>query len=198
MQSVSAKFVTSAQTVNACPPPEKPEYAFIGRSNVGKSSLINSLTNHKKLAKTSSTPGKTQLINHFLIEENWYLADLPGYGYAKVSKSKRADWGDMIKDYLLKRENLMCLFVLVDVRHEPQKIDQDFMRWVGENGLPFAIIFTKSDKLSPPKVDQHVALYRKIMLKEWAEMPPFFVSSAVSNRGREEIFDFIRNLNAQF
>lgn len=198
METITAEFLSSAQSVEGCPTPDKPEYAFIGRSNVGKSSLINSLTSRRKLAKTSSTPGKTQLLNHFLLDASWYLADLPGYGYAKVSKTKRADWGDMTRNYLLKRKNLMCLFVLVDVRLEMQNIDREFMRWVGEHQIPFALIFTKADKLSPPKVDQQVAQYKRRMLKEWEALPPYFISSAVSNRGRQEILEFIRNLNEQF
>lgn len=198
MQSLNAQFIISNSSVKGCPPAELPEYAFIGRSNVGKSSLINMLAGHRKLAKTSGTPGKTQLINHFLMEQSWYLVDLPGYGFAKVSKSQRSSWTKMIKDYLEQRQNLLCLFVLLDVRLEPQKIDLEFMQWVGKAGLPFAMIFTKSDKLSGSKVDQNIAAYKRTMLKQWAELPPYFVTSAETGLGREEIIEFIHQLNTEF
>lgn len=198
MHNLDAQFLISSSTVAGCPPPKLPEYAFIGRSNVGKSSLINMIAGQRKLAKTSGTPGKTQLINHFIMEQQWYLVDLPGYGFAKVSKTQRASWTKMIKDYLEQRQNLLCLFVLLDVRLEPQKIDLEFMQWVGKNGLPFAMVFTKADKLSSSKVDQHVAAYKRTMLKHWTEMPPFFISSAEKGLGREEILDFIRQLNTEF
>ncbi|WP_224998187.1 ribosome biogenesis GTP-binding protein YihA/YsxC [Cesiribacter sp. SM1] len=198
MHNLDAQFIISNSTVAGCPPPTLPEYAFIGRSNVGKSSLINMMVGNKKLAKTSGTPGKTQLINHFIIEQQWYLVDLPGYGFAKVSKTQRASWTKMIKDYLEQRQNLLCLFVLLDVRLEPQKIDLEFMQWIGKNGLPFAMVFTKSDKLSGSKVDQHVAAYKRSMLKDWAELPPYFVTSSETGKGREELVDFIRQLNRDF
>lgn len=198
MHNLNAQFIISSPTVAGCPPPTMPEYAFIGRSNVGKSSLINMLVGHSKLAKTSGTPGKTQLINHFLIEQEWYLVDLPGYGFAKVSKTQRASWTKMIKDYLEQRQNLLCLFVLLDVRLEPQKIDLEFMQWIGKNGLPFAMVFTKADKLSGSKVDQHVAAYKRKMLEAWEELPPYFVTSAETGHGREELVEFIRQLNRDF
>lgn len=198
MNTLNAQFIISNTSVAGCPPATMPEYAFIGRSNVGKSSLINSLVGQRKLAKTSGTPGKTQLINHFLVEQHWYLVDLPGYGFAKVSKTQRASWTKMIRDYLEKRQNLLCLFILLDVRLEPQRIDLEFMQWVGQNGMPFAMVFTKSDKLSASKVDQHVASYKRTMLKQWTEMPPYFVTSSETGRGREELLDFIRQLNTEF
>ncbi|MBW3545721.1 MAG: ribosome biogenesis GTP-binding protein YihA/YsxC [Bacteroidetes bacterium] len=198
MHTLDAQFIISNTSVASCPAPDLPEYAFIGRSNVGKSSLINALVGQKKLAKTSGTPGKTQLINHFLIEKQWYLVDLPGYGFAKVSKTQRASWTKMIKTYLEQRPNLLCLFILLDVRLEPQRIDLEFMQWIGKNGLPFAMVFTKADKLSATKVDQQVAAYKRIMLKHWTEMPPHFVTSAETARGREELIEFIRQLNTEF
>lgn len=198
MNTLDAQFIISNTTVTGCPPATLPEYAFIGRSNVGKSSLINTLVGQRKLAKTSGTPGKTQLINHFLVEKQWYLVDLPGYGFAKVSKNQRSSWTKMIREYLEQRQNLLCLFILLDVRLEPQKIDLEFMRWVGENGLPFVMVFTKADKLSATKVDQHVAAYKRTMLSQWTEMPPYFVTSAESARGRDELLDFIRQLNVEF
>jgi GTP-binding protein len=198
MHALNAEFLVSNSTVKSCPPPTLPEYAFIGRSNVGKSSLINMLVGQRKLAKTSGTPGKTQLINHFLIQQSWYLVDLPGYGFAKVSKTQRSSWTKMIKDYLEQRQNLLCLFVLLDVRLEPQKIDLEFMQWVGKAGLPFVMIFTKADKLSATKADQQVAAYKRTMLKQWAELPPYFVTSAENGRGREEILEFIQQLNQDY
>jgi GTP-binding protein len=198
MHALKAEFLVSNSTVKSCPPPTLPEYAFIGRSNVGKSSLINMLVGQRKLAKTSGTPGKTQLINHFLVQQTWYLVDLPGYGFAKVSKTQRSSWTKMIKDYLEQRQNLLCLFVLLDVRLEPQKIDLEFMQWVGRAGLPFVMIFTKADKLSATKADQQVAAYKRTMLKQWAELPPYFVTSAEDGRGREEILEFIQQLNQDY
>ena len=195
MNIKSARFLVSNQTVQKCPSPSKPEYAFIGRSNVGKSSLINMLCNNSSLAKTSSTPGKTQLINHFLINDTWYLVDLPGYGYAKAPKSMREKFGEMITDYVKKRENLMCLFVLVDSRHEPQKIDLQFMEMLGNEGVPFAIAFTKADKLGKEKIKLQIENYTKRLLEDWEELPPFFVTSAEKKEGGNEILDFIGQVN---
>lgn len=191
-------FVKSSQKVSQCPDADKPEYAFIGRSNVGKSSLINMLMARNKLAKVSGKPGKTQLINHFTVNDGaWYLVDLPGYGYAKVSKSQRKEFQGIITDYISKRKNLVNLFVLVDARHEPQKIDLAFMEWLGESEIPFSIVFTKIDKLSSNQLQKSLARYRKIMLLEWEEMPPTFRSSATSSIGREEILGYIESLNEQ-
>jgi GTP-binding protein len=175
-----------------------PEYAFIGRSNVGKSSLINMLTNHKSLAKISGRPGKTQLINHFMINKNWFLVDLPGYGYAQVSKDKRKTFQKFIKDYFFQREQLVCTFVLVDSRHEPQKIDLEFMEFLGENSIPFCIIFTKSDKLNKSTLPKNIENYKKIMLTVWEELPPSFISSSVNKLGKEEILKFIDGVNKDF
>ena len=192
---LQAEFVISSAEVAKCPKPDKPEYAFIGRSNVGKSSLINMLTGRNHLAKVSGRPGKTQLINHFLIDDTWYLVDLPGYGWAQVSKKEKEKWKIMIDDYLLKRENLINVFVLIDCRHEPQKIDLEFMTWLGESGIPFAMIFTKADKLSHTKLDASLALYRRIMKKTWEELPVSFVSSSESKTGRKEIIEYIQQIN---
>jgi len=181
----------SNSDVQKCPEPTKPEFAFIGRSNVGKSSLINMLTGQKKLAKTSSRPGKTQLINHFLINEAWYLVDLPGYGYAKVSKKSKEKFQAYIVDYVLKRENLYCLFVLVDSRLELQKIDLEFINWLGEKEVPFALIFTKADKLGANKLGKNISDYKDQLLEYWAELPPIFVSSAEDGTGKEDILEFI-------
>lgn len=197
MEIKSAIFLMSNTSVEKCPKPDLPEFAFIGRSNVGKSSLINMITNHKKLAKTSARPGKTQLINHFLINENWYLVDLPGYGYAKVSKTQRNKFQAYISDYIIKRENLYCLFVLIDSRHEPQKIDLEFIEWLGEKGIPFSIIFTKADKLGRNKIASNVAYYKKQLLKNWEELPPIFVSSSETGMGKEEILNFIASIDSQ-
>lgn len=194
----SARFLISNTKVGNCPSPEKPEYAFIGRSNVGKSSLINMLCNNKFLAKTSSTPGKTQLINHFIINDTWYLVDLPGYGYAKTSKDNRVKFDKMILDYISKRENLMCLFVLIDSRHEPQKIDLDFMEMIENEKVPFAIIFTKADKSSKEKLSILIENYKKRLLEDWEELPPIFISSAVKKDGREEIIGFVDEVNLTF
>lgn len=198
MKIHSAEFVVSNTDIRLCPTPNLPEYAFIGRSNVGKSSLINSLTNNGNLAKTSGKPGKTQLINHFIINKNWYLVDLPGYGFAKTSKSNRKTWQKFINDYLLQRENLMNLFILVDCRHEPQKIDLEFMEWCAMKQLPFSIIFTKIDKLSATALDKNVALYKKILRQSWEEIPPYFLSSSTLHKGREEILNYIESINHSF
>lgn len=191
MEIEKAEFVSSHADVKKCPPPERPEFAFIGRSNVGKSSLINMLAGRKKLAKTSSTPGKTQTINHFVINDAWYLVDLPGYGYASTSKDKRAQFGKMIQDYITQRENLYCLFILVDSRHEPQRIDLDFIHWVGRNEIPVALVFTKSDKLGTNELKKNTALYERTLLKTWAELPPLFITSSEKKKGREEVLNFI-------
>ncbi len=197
MQIKSAEFVKSSPNVTECPEPKLPEYAFIGRSNVGKSSLINHITNRKKLAKTSSTPGKTQLINHFLINENWYLVDLPGYGWAQTSKVNKAAWKKMINTYLEERQNLACVFVLVDIRHEPQPIDLEFMQWLGENQIPFSIVFTKSDKLGKTQIQSNTSGYKKELRRTWEELPPTFVTSSAERTGGEEILDFINRINAE-
>ena len=181
-----------------CPAAHLPEYAFIGRSNVGKSSLINMLVRNSKLAKTSSKPGKTQTINHFLINQNWYLVDLPGYGYASISKTMREKWSKMIRDYLLLRENLQVVFVLVDSRLEPQKIDLDFINSLGEDGVPFAIIFTKTDKLSANKVQGNVQRLKNKLAESWEEMPYMMLSSAETGKGRDEILNFIEQINEQY
>lgn len=194
----SAEFQCSNTRTDKLPPPVLPEYAFIGRSNVGKSSLINMLVQKKGLAKTSQTPGKTQLINHFLINENWQLVDLPGYGYAKTSRSNRADWQKFISFYLRNRENLQCVFVLIDSRLEPQKIDVEFCSWLGENGLPFQLIFTKADKQSRVKTDQAVAKFRKTLLAIFEEVPQHYITSSETQDGRDEILSFINGLNRTF
>ena len=186
-----AVFIVSNTEIKNCPTDKKPEFAFIGRSNVGKSSLINMLTGKKGLAKTSGTPGKTQLINHFLINDTWYIVDLPGYGYAKASKSMRSNWEKFIADYLTKRETLINIFVLLDVRLEPQKIDLEFMNWCGEKGLPFSMVFTKIDKLSSSVLQKNLAKYKKEMLNYWEEMPPLFTSSCITADGREPILNYI-------
>ncbi len=198
MEIHDARFIKSSASLSQCPPPRKPEFAFIGRSNVGKSSLINMITGRRKLAKTSSRPGKTQLINHFEINGNWYLVDLPGYGWSKVSKEKKASWGVMIEEYLLKRENLMCLFVLIDSRLEPQKIDYDFIEWLGEKGIPFVMVFTKTDKQSRNKFQSMKVKHIRTLKERWEELPTLFESSAVDGRGREEILSFIENVIRQF
>ena len=195
MKIKSAEFVISNTDVFKCPKDNLPEYAFIGRSNVGKSSLINMLTNHKKLAKTSGKPGKTQLINHFIINENWFLVDLPGYGYAKVSKDKRKTFQEFIKDYFNKRKQLVCSFVLVDSRHEPQKTDLEFMAFLGENGIPFCIVFTKTDKLNKSMLPKNIKNYKKVLLETWEELPPYFISSSTNKAGKEEILDYIDQVN---
>jgi len=193
MEIKNARFLMSNSDVQKCPEPNRPEFAFIGRSNVGKSSLINMLTGQKKLAKTSSRPGKTQLINHFLINEDWYLVDLPGYGYAKVSKKSKQKFQAYIVDYVLKRENLYCLFVLIDSRHEMQKIDLEFINWLGEKEVPFALIFTKADKLGSNKLASNISAYKEKLLEYWAELPSIFVSSAEDGTGKEDILEFIES-----
>jgi GTP-binding protein len=198
MKVTEAIFLQSNTDYEKCPKPDKPEYAFIGRSNVGKSSLINALVQKKNLAKTSQTPGKTQLINHFQIDKKWYLVDLPGYGYAKVSKTDREKFEKMIHEYLENRENLIYTFVLVDIRHEPQKLDMEFMNNLGEQGIPFCIVFTKADKLSQTAVNKSLEVYQAQMLETWEEMPQFFVTSSVNGSGREEILRTIDNLNKEF
>lgn len=192
----TAEFVKSSEKWQNCPEPKIPEYAFIGRSNVGKSSLINAMLGRRDLAKTSQTPGKTQLINHFLVNEDWYLTDLPGYGYAKVSKSTRKDFEKLITNYILNRKNLVNLFVLVDSRHTPQKIDLDFMEWCGESGVPFSIIFTKADKMKPGALGDNIENYKTEMLKTWEEVPEMYVTSAEKKEGGEEILKFIEKTNA--
>lgn len=189
----TAKFITSNTDYKNCPPADKPEFAFIGRSNVGKSSLINMLTNNKKLAKTSSKPGKTQLINHFLLDDRWYLVDLPGYGWSKVSKKKKHQWKSMITDYLLNRKNLYLLFILLDSRHSPQEIDVEFIRWAGENRIPIAIILTKADKISRNKVSSQKKAWEAKLREDWEQLPQIFVSSAVNKSGKNEISNYIRN-----
>jgi GTP-binding protein len=194
-QVLPAKFLISSTDYRKCPEPIYPEYAFIGRSNVGKSSLINLLSGLRKLAKISGQPGKTQTINHFLMEESWYLADLPGYGFAKVSKKMRAEFDQMIRSYCLNRSNLVNLFVLVDSRHEPQRNDIEFMEWLSENELPFAVVLTKVDKLSSSALSKNKTAYQNEMRKKWEELPPFFVSSADAKIGREDLLDFISHWN---
>ena len=191
----TAEFIKSSGKWQDCPAPVLPEYAFIGRSNVGKSSLINAMANKKDLAKTSQTPGKTQLINHFLINEEWYLTDLPGYGYAKVSKSLRKDFEKLITQYILNRTNLVNLFVLIDIRHSPQQIDLDFMQWCGESGIPFSIVFTKADKLRGNAAVKNTEEYRKKMEEFWDELPPMYITSAEKKQGGDEILSFIEKTN---
>lgn len=191
----SARFVVSNTDVAKCPDDRRHEYAFIGRSNVGKSTLINMLTGKKNLAMTSATPGKTMLINHFLVDDSWYIVDLPGYGYAQRSKADRARLEKIIKSYILNREQMTNLFVLVDSRHKPQKIDLEFMAWLGENGVPFSLVFTKMDKQSPAAGAKQTAAYLETMLEQWEELPPVFRTSAADGRGRGEILDYIEQLN---
>ena len=196
MQIKSAKFVVSNQTVSNCPDNLLPEYAFIGRSNVGKSSLINMLTNQKKLAKTSGRPGKTQLINHFIINEKWYLVDLPGYGYARVSKKTKKIFQAFIKAYFKERKQLVCAFVLIDIRHKPQEIDLKFMQWLTENEIAFSIIFTKSDKLKPNNIQDKISSYKEIVEKIWEEMPNYFITSSTKYIGKESLLNFIGTVNS--
>ena len=196
MEIKKAEFVISAPMVSMCPKDTKPEYAFIGRSNVGKSSLINMLTNNKKLAKTSATPGKTLLINHFIINNEWYLVDLPGYGFAKRSKKEIQKLDQMIRGYILQREQLTNVFVLVDVRLEPQTIDLEFIQWLGESGIPFAIVFTKADKLTVSKVKANVEAYKRKLLETWEELPPLFLTSAEKRQGRDEVLSYIEEINS--
>jgi GTP-binding protein len=195
MHIKSAEFVVSNSDVMKCPNSSLPEYAFIGRSNVGKSSLINMLTGRKSLAKTSGKPGKTQLINHFLINKNWHLVDLPGYGYARVSKSSKKTFQKFITQYFSNRTQLVTAFVLVDIRHEPQPIDLDFMQWLGENQIPFSIIFTKADKLKPKAIENHVKAYKLILLEFWEEMPNYFITSSPKTIGNKEVLQYIDTLN---
>ena len=197
MKIKSAEFVVSNSKVDLCPKSSLPEYAFIGRSNVGKSSLINMLTGRKALAKTSAKPGKTQLINHFLINKNWHLVDLPGYGYAQVSKSTKKVFQKFITAYFEKREQMVCAFVLIDSRHKPQAIDMEFMQWLGEHGIPFCIIFTKGDKLKPKALEKNINNYQAEMLEYWEEMPEFFITSASSGMGKDEVLDYIKNINQE-
>ena len=195
MNVKKAEFVISNTDVQKCPQDGKPEYAFIGRSNVGKSSLINMLTGKKGLAMTSSTPGKTQLINHFIINDEWYLVDLPGYGYAQRGKAGRQKIQEIIDHYLDEREDLTCLFVLLDCRHEPQKIDLDFINLLGESGIPFVIVFTKIDKLSQSRLNENISAYKDKLLETWEELPPIFYTSSEHKKGKDELLDYIENIN---
>ncbi len=195
MEIKDARFLVSNTDINKCPVPDKPEYAFTGRSNVGKSSLINMLTNRKSLAKTSGKPGKTRLINHFIVNDEWYLVDLPGYGYASLPLKERKNWEKFVTGYILKRANLHCLFVLIDIRHEPLKIDLDFMEWLGISNIPFSIIFTKTDKLNSAELEKNIKHYEKIMLEKWEVMPEYFTASVLTGHGREEILKFIEKIN---
>lgn len=197
MEIKQAEFVSSVADVKKCPPAAKPEFAFIGRSNVGKSSLLNMLTNRRKLAKTSNRPGKTQTINHFIINDNWYLVDLPGYGYAKVSKEKREGFGTIIEHYVLKRENLNCLFILIDARLEPQKIDLAFIQWCGEKEIPLCLVFTKADKLTKNQLHRNISVYQKTLHQTWDELPPMIVTSATDKTGKEDLLLFIEKALAQ-
>lgn len=190
----SAEFVKSSPDYRQSPKADKPEFAFIGRSNVGKSSLINALVNKKDLAKTSSQPGKTQLINHFIIDQDWYLVDLPGYGYARVSRDNRAVWGKMIRNYILKRENLLNVYLLIDSRHSPQKIDIEFMNFLGENSVPFTIVFTKIDKQTANKTNENLRNYKNELLKYWEELPQIILTSAEKRQGLEELMDSIKSI----
>jgi GTP-binding protein len=194
MEIKKSEFSISSAVLSQCPKDTKPEFAFIGRSNVGKSSLINMLTNHKGLAKTSATPGKTLLINHFIINNEWYLVDLPGYGYAKRSKTIQQKLERMITSYILGREQMVNVFVLIDVRHDPQKNDLDFIQWLGESSVPFSIIFTKADKLGPVKAKQNVGVYMTKLKETWEELPPYFITSAEKKTGRDEVLDYIEKI----
>jgi len=196
MKIKTAEFVISNSDVAKCPEGDKPEYAFIGRSNVGKSSLINMLTGRNGLAKTSATPGKTLLINHFIVNNEWYIVDLPGYGYASRGKETREQLAKMIKSYIMRREQMVNLFVLVDSRHKPQKIDTEFITWLGENGVPFSIVFTKLDKLGNTAGLRNIEEYKQALLEKWEELPPVFVTSSVDGRGREELLGYIEQINA--
>ena len=198
MKIKTAEFLVSNTEVGKCPDSSLPEYAFIGRSNVGKSSLINMLTERKSLAKTSGRPGKTQLINHFLINKNWHLVDLPGYGYARVSKSAKKTFQKFITAYFEQRKQMICAFVLIDSRHKPQAIDLEFMKWMGERAIPFYIIFTKADKLRPKALERNFEIYKNKMLETWDEMPEFFITSAESDLGRDKVLNLIESINEQF
>lgn len=193
-----AEFTISSAKLSQCPKDTKAEFAFIGRSNVGKSSLINMLANRKGLAKTSATPGKTLLINHFNINDEWYIVDLPGYGFAKRSKKVQEDIEKMISSYILHREQCVNVFLLIDIRHEPQKIDREFMDWLGTNGIPFSIVFTKADKLTQGKARQNVENYKSALLETWEELPPYFITSSEKGQGREEILDYIESILKEF
>ncbi|MFC2319875.1 MAG: ribosome biogenesis GTP-binding protein YihA/YsxC [Segatella oulorum] len=195
MEIKKSAFVVSAPTVSKCPNDDKIEYAFIGRSNVGKSSLINMLCNHKGLAKTSATPGKTLLINHFIINDEWYLVDLPGYGYAKRSKTVQQKLEQMISGYILQRKQLVNVFVLIDVRHDPQKIDREFIDWLGESGVPFAIIFTKADKLGSGKAKMNALQWMNALKDRWETLPPYFITSSEKKLGRDAVLDYIDTIN---
>ena len=197
MEIKKAEFVSSVADVRKCPPPDKPEFAFIGRSNVGKSSLLNMLTSRKNLAKTSNKPGKTQTINHFIINDHWYLVDLPGYGYASVSKEKRAGFGKIIETYVLKRENLNCLFILVDSRLEPQKIDLEFIQWAGEKEIPLCLVFTKADKLTRNQLRSNLARYETTLRKSWDELPAILITSSTDKTGKDELLSFIEKALGQ-
>lgn len=198
MKINTATFICSSPTMQKCPDPKMPEYAFIGRSNVGKSSMLNMLTNHKGLAKISGKPGKTRLINHFLINENWYVVDLPGYGFAKVSKSEVAKWDKMIRNYLMQRENLMTVFLLIDSRLEPQKNDLEFMEWLAVSQIPFVILFTKTDKMGVNQLQSNIANYKKKLLQEWEEMPQYILTSSVSKLGKEDVLAYVEETNKLF
>ena len=198
MEIKTSEFVISNTNYKKCPSPKIPEYAFIGRSNVGKSSLVNALTNKKNLAKISAKPGKTQLINHFIINKKWYLVDLPGYGFAKISKKKKADFQKMTEDYLLNRANLICLFVLIDSRLKPQNIDQEFMQWLSKEKIAFVMVFTKSDKLGKIALMKNIQDYNTKMLKKWEELPKSFIASAKKKTGLNEIIKYISSLNSKF
>lgn len=199
MKIQDAEFITSSTHEKQCPKPDRPEYAFIGRSNVGKSSLVNMLTNRKKLAKISTSPGKTITMNHFLINKEWYLVDLPGYGFAKRSKTERAKWEKMIRNYLLTRTNLLSVFLLIDLRIEPQKIDLDFMEWLGTSQIPFVIIFTKADKVgNTNKIDASVSHYRSTMMENWEAVPPMLITSSQTARGKDELLAYIKKTNEIF
>lgn len=195
MKIKTSTFVVSNSDVTKCPNSHLPEYAFIGRSNVGKSSLINMLTGRKNLAKVSGKPGKTRLINHFLINDNWHLVDLPGYGYAKVSKQEKKTFQKYITAYFEKRQQLVNTFILIDCRHDPQPIDLDFLEWMGMNAIPFSIVFTKADKLKPQALERNIADYKAKLMETWVELPPYFVTSSANKTGREEILDYIQSIN---
>jgi len=195
MRIKSAEFVVSNSDVSKCPKDLLPEYAFIGRSNVGKSSLINMITSRKSLAKTSGRPGKTQLINHFIINKNWYLVDLPGYGYARVSKSSKKVFQKFITEYFSQRQQLISAFVLVDIRHKPQPVDLEFMQWLGENMIPFSIIFTKADKLRPKSIENHIEAYKNILLETWEDMPNYFITSSSKDIGKDLLLEYIATTN---
>lgn len=197
MKIKSAEFIISNTKVEKCPDSKLPEYAFIGRSNVGKSSLINMLTDHKKLAMVSGRPGKTRLINHFLVNKNWHLVDLPGYGYARVSKREKKVFQKFITDYFKKRKQLVSAFVLIDIRLEAQKIDLEFMQWLGEQAIPFSLIFTKSDKLKPNAITRNVDTYKALLLETWESLPPIFITSSAKKEGQEEVLAYIDEINQQ-